>query len=157
MGCTRTFAWEAYLVQDTWARILEDEPFLDYFISENQRRLAHNYTLVTAFLDKHNIRYLRGGNAGIFLWIDLRPWLLEQGDDQDHLRELTGPDSEKFKEKERRLDRLWKTKGVMLAMGSNFLSEELGGFRMVFTAEEAALKVGLERFVAVLKEWKKVV
>lgn len=44
--------------------------------------------------------------------------------------------------------------GVMIAKGSNFNSEELGWFRITFTADEKALKLGLERLSASLASVK---
>ena len=47
-------------MQDIWARILEDRSFLDWYLAENQRRLAKSYRLLTGFLDEQEIPYLRG-------------------------------------------------------------------------------------------------
>ena len=55
------FSWSSYATQDQWARVLEDEKFLDRFISINQVRLASSYTRFALFLEKHGIPYLRGG------------------------------------------------------------------------------------------------
>ncbi|KAK4543118.1 hypothetical protein LTR36_005895 [Oleoguttula mirabilis] len=141
-----TFAWQSYLTQDTWARILEDAAFLAWYIAENQRRLAEHYRILTDFLDEQSIPYFRGGNAGIFLWVDLRRHLdsgtRSDGSAANSLRAA----------KEVQLSDAWLLKGVMIARGGKFLSEELGWFRITFTAEKPALREGLRRFVEVLDE-----
>ncbi|KAK5166421.1 uncharacterized protein LTR77_007964 [Saxophila tyrrhenica] len=148
-----TFSWEAYIVQDMWARILEDTPFLDRFIGDNQKQLASHYALLTNFLDDNHIPYFQGGNAALFLWVDLRRWLLGNSDADTAVLRSTSPDAAKYKAKEDRLSKRWLEKGVMIAKGSRSLSEEIGWFRIVFTAEEKALRTGLNRFLEGLREW----
>ena len=136
-----------------WARLLEDGPFLEWFIAENQKRLAKHYTLLTEFLDQDSIPYYKGGNAAVFLWIDLRKVLRGDRKDMKTLR-VTNPDAGVYKDMQDRLIQLWLERGVMIARGSGSLSEEYGWFRIVFTAEEQALHIGLDRFLAVLKDWQ---
>lgn len=138
-----------------WARILEDRVFLEYFISENQKRLAKHYNVLTEFLDKHGIGYVKGGNAAVFLWVDLRDSLLGDSYAGDvRALSMSSPEMQKFKRKQDLLSKTWQENGVMIAKGSAFLSEELGWFRIVFTAEEAALRTGLQRFIEVLQALK---
>ena len=61
------FSWQAYLVQDMWARMLEDHRFLESFFSENRQRLADRYAMVTDFLRSHDLKFYEGGNAGFFV------------------------------------------------------------------------------------------
>ena len=68
---------------------------------------------------------------------------------------LTSPRFEDRKVKETLISEACLSKGVMIAKGSNFLSEELGWFRLTFTANEKVLMVGLQRMVDALKELKK--
>lgn len=147
------FGWEAYIVQDIWARILEDKPFLDNFISENQKRLAARYNMVTDFLRKNNIAFFEGGNAGVFIWIDLRDWFRGQhpcGDDNGLL--VSASDNSIYRAMESSLGRIWWDQGVMISKGTSYMTEELGWFRIVFTVDEDCLKAGLDRFVDGLNE-----
>ena len=141
-----------------WSRILEDKTFLNRFISENQNRLAKHYTILTNFLREHSISFFEGGNAGVFVWVDLRAWLLHSPtvSSKNAVSALKPSSSEfdMFKAKESLLSKTWHQKGVMIAKGSQFLSEELGWFRIVFTAEEDGLMIGLQRFIDVLQELK---
>lgn len=136
-----------------WARMLEDKAFLDHFINTNQKRLAMHYTVVTKFLEQHDIPYFPGGNAALFVWVDLRKWLLGDSKDVSSLL-MSSAHAEQLKAKQDLMYQAWHKKGVMIAKGSAFLTEELGWFRIVFTAEEEALRIGLQRFVDVLQEMK---
>lgn len=123
--------------------MLEEGDFLSWYLVENQARLKKHYGILTSFLEQHDIPYFKGGNAGIFLWVDVRKYITETIDSIDKLG---------AKEREARLARAWPRKGVMIANGSNFRSEEPGWVRITFTAEEQALREGLRRFMATL-EW----
>jgi len=41
--------------------------------------------------------------------------------------------------------------GVMISSGSSYSTEELGWFRITFTVEEEALRVGLQRLLKCLR------
>ncbi len=134
-----------------WARILEDRPFLDYFISENQKRLAARYAFVADFLRSHNIKIYEGGNAGLFIWIDLRDRFQGQSNARNsNALNVTSPGAEKLQDAEDRLFSAWWNKGVMMSKGTGCHTEEFGWFRMVITVEEECVKLGLQRFVDVL-------
>ncbi|EMC97585.1 hypothetical protein BAUCODRAFT_107204 [Baudoinia panamericana UAMH 10762] len=125
-----TFAWEAYLIQDCWARILEDDKWLKQFLTESQKRLSTNYGTLTSFLDQHSIPYYKGGNAAIFLWVDLRRWKTEDAITEECLKA-----------------------GVMVAKGTNFVPEELGWFRLTFSTQKEVLEEGLRRLTESLKKF----
>ena len=55
------FAWPSYMVQDMWARLLEDREYLSQFQADNCKRLADNYSTLTAILGNHGIEYYKGG------------------------------------------------------------------------------------------------
>lgn len=65
---------------------------------------------------------------------------------------LSSPQYEQCKAKETLISEACLSKGVMVAKGSNFLSEELGWFRITFTATEKVLMIGLQRMMEALKE-----
>lgn len=54
------FSWAPYITQDMWAKMLEDEYFSLELASKNCKLLGEHYTIVTQFLDAHEISYYRG-------------------------------------------------------------------------------------------------
>lgn len=150
-----TFSWIPYIVQDTWARILEDTKFLDWFMAENQRRLQKNFGIMTEFFEKEGIPFFEGSNAALFVWVDLRQWFLDDPEKDDiAVLKATAPGVEKYVAKQDLLSKAWQAKGVMIGKGTAFLTEEVGWVRVVFSAQEEALRVGLQRFVDVLRDLK---
>ncbi|WPV31213.1 hypothetical protein CLAFUW7_07111 [Fulvia fulva] len=122
-----TFAWNSYIVQDMWSRILEDKSFLEHSLAENQRHLAKHYQIITDFLKQHDIPYYRGGNAAMFVWVDLRDWLLPESDRGNHKALLSSsPDAGQYRAKIDKLGKVWIKKGVTITNGVNYCTEELG-------------------------------
>ncbi|KAK3666140.1 hypothetical protein LTR22_003146 [Elasticomyces elasticus] len=147
-----TFSWPSYVIQDTWARIFEDEKFLRWYLPENQKRLAANYCTLIKFLDKNSISYFRGGNAGIFLWVYLGQGTASSGTPDSAVRKSGREQADVASvtlEAEHAYDLLLTDtclkNGVMIGRGSRFLSEEAGWFRITFSADEEALRIGLDR------------
>lgn len=114
--------------------MLEDQGFLDWYFGENRRRLSKNYGLITQYLDCNGINYFAGGNSGVFIWTDLRKHV-----HGDHAKEIL-------------LVKKFVEKGLFVGYGSNFFSEEVGWFRLTFTAKEEVLLEGLKKLVSVLKD-----
>lgn len=146
------FSWPSYIVQDCWASILEDKDFLSSFFKTNEERLQQSYTILTSFLDHEKVSYFRGGNAGVFLWVDLRRFfgdvvkeLIESGKISEVLK-ATSPDAEKLQKREQQLLDTFLENGVNIGKGSNFATEEFGWFRVTFTTGEGMLLEGLKRF-----------
>lgn len=57
-----------------WSTLLNDEKMMTYYVEENQKRLSESYNLFTSYFRDNNISY-RPCTAGLFIWIDLRPFL----------------------------------------------------------------------------------
>ncbi|KAL4743627.1 pyridoxal phosphate-dependent transferase [Aspergillus similis] len=114
--------------------ILQDEDFVSRFIEKSRRDLAHSYRIATSILDQMGINYLKGGNAGFFLYIDLSPYLSLQT--QEH----------EFALARRLLDN-----GLFLHPGEEH-SKEPGWFRLVFSHDEHVLREGLRRLIKTVKE-----
>ncbi|KAK5734937.1 hypothetical protein LTR17_008570 [Elasticomyces elasticus] len=152
MTTITTFSWPSYVIQDTWARILEDEKFLQWYLPENQKRLATNYSTLTKFLNENSISYFQGGNAGIFLWVYLGRQTASSGASDSAVRKSDGGQFDVASvthQTEQSYDLLLADtclkNGVMIGRGSRFLSEEAGWFRITFSADEVALRTGLDR------------
>ncbi|XP_038907009.1 1-aminocyclopropane-1-carboxylate synthase CMW33 [Benincasa hispida] len=63
--------------QHLLAAMLSDEEFVDNFLAENSKRLAKRHARFTKELKKMGITCLNG-NAGVFVWMDLRKLLKDQ-------------------------------------------------------------------------------
>lgn len=117
--------------------ILEDDQFTDRFIQLNKRRLSQNYGLVTEYLQQHGIPYYGGGNAGIFVWADLRKQSGNNGSNGKANADTL-------------LSAKLLSKKVYLAQGEAF-GGEFGWFRIVFSQPQAYLKEGLRRMSLALE------
>lgn len=113
------FAWPSASADVFWSTILEDHEFLTYYLSENQRRLGEAYEFLTGLLDKLGINYVRGGNAGFFLWIDLRFALEKPAENGDRAG----------LEQDIKLNQKIIKGGVYLASSIGYLGEESGWYR----------------------------
>jgi Transcriptional regulators containing a DNA-binding HTH domain and an aminotransferase domain (MocR family) and their eukaryotic orthologs len=95
-------------------------------------------------------------NAGMFIWIDLRRFLvgLPAGADVPNLsiHRLSPEEKQEYQRREKEIGSRLRKNGVVIALGSNFFTEELGWFRLSFTAVKEALEVGLERIWKTLQE-----
>jgi 1-aminocyclopropane-1-carboxylate synthase len=72
-------------IQHSVADVLNDTEFTEKFVEENSRELRQSYAILTAGLDKLGIKYQQA-QAGIFCWVDMRPFLEEDTfDGEDRL------------------------------------------------------------------------
>ncbi|KAJ5942018.1 hypothetical protein N7516_002186 [Penicillium verrucosum] len=117
--------------------ILEDQAFVSSFTAKARQRLASAYRITTSVLNKEGINYVKGGNAGFFVYIDLSPYLPADG--------VLSPQNREFALAQRLVDA-----GVFLHPGEEH-SRNVGWFRLVFSQEEETLKEGLNRLLGVLK------
>ncbi|XP_068651078.1 1-aminocyclopropane-1-carboxylate synthase-like [Aristolochia californica] len=79
VNCARkmsSFGLVSTQTQHLVASMLSDEEFTDKYLAESARRLAMRHKLFTAGLSQVGISYLKG-NAGLFIWMDLRKLLKE--------------------------------------------------------------------------------
>lgn len=166
------FSWPSSISDHLLSTLLNDSTFLDFYLSENQRRLAANYSLVTACLPSHSIEYVPGGNSGFFVWADFRKLLgpdvvVERGlcSDEVQSSESMRADSKPVLRKSQvalttpkaaSRDTWFQEKladgGVFIATGNAFFSEMHGFYRVTFSLPEATLKLGLERLGRVIKD-----
>ncbi|KAJ6262572.1 hypothetical protein Dda_3383 [Drechslerella dactyloides] len=112
------FSWTSSPADLAWCIILEDAAFLEYYLSEHQRRLAEGYEFLAGILDNLGINYVKGGNAGFFLWIDLSFAL-----------ERPAHGGEPGIEEDMRLDQKLIRGGVHLAAGIGYQAEKVGWYR----------------------------
>ncbi|KAK4865261.1 hypothetical protein LT330_001884 [Penicillium expansum] len=113
--------------------ILEDQAFVSSFTAKAKQGLASAYRLTTSVLNKEGINYVKGGNAGFFVYVDLSPYIPADG--------ALSPRNREFALAQRLVDA-----GVFLHPGEEH-SRDIGWFRLVFSQEEDTLKEGLDSSV----------
>ncbi|OGM50117.1 aspartate aminotransferase [Aspergillus bombycis] len=118
------------------ATILEDQEFMTQFTQIARQSLASTYRLATATLTQEGINYVKRGNAGFFIYVDLSPY-------------LPYPDRP-VREREFALAQKFLDAGVFLHPGEEH-AMEAGWFRLVFAHEEEVLREGLTRLIGVLR------
>ncbi|PYI11560.1 aspartate aminotransferase [Aspergillus sclerotiicarbonarius CBS 121057] len=126
--------------------MLEDRAFIHAFTAKSQQSLASTYRIATSTLDREGIKYIKGGNAGFFIYIDLSPYLQPPSPPAEtHNNHPSVPEF---------------TLAQNLVNAGVFLHpcEEHGmipgWFRLVFAHEEDVLREGLRRMIGVLKSLK---
>ncbi|KAJ6099738.1 hypothetical protein N7467_001273 [Penicillium canescens] len=117
--------------------ILEDRAFVSSFTAKSRKCLASAYRLTTSTLNEQGINYIKGGNAGFFVYIDLSPYL--------PFKEGLSPREREFVLAQKLVDA-----GVFLHPGEEH-SNDVGWFRLVFSQEEDILKEGFRRLLGALK------
>ena len=117
--------------------MLEDQKFVDAYVSANRVRIARSYKIATRFLREHGIPYVKGSNAAFFFWVDLLA-VVRRRIPNAGAAELALI-----------IDRLAEKK-VAIADGNAFGGEVSGYFRIVFTHPEDYLLEGLRRIAAAL-------
>ena len=156
------FAWPCSISEFYWTTFLNDRQYLDYYLSENKRRLAEGFETVTSFLRSYGIEWLEGTNAGFFIWADFRPILgseivvNDEGPpvDADAVgipSQIHRTNAQAQAKDEWFFNKLTKG-GLFLATGDSFFSELHGFYRITFTLPKPLLELGLERLRKVLEE-----
>ncbi|KAL4933944.1 pyridoxal phosphate-dependent transferase [Aspergillus undulatus] len=124
--------------------ILQDEKLVSRFIEKSRKDLASSYAIATTALDEAGIDYIKGGNAGFFIYVDLSPYLPPSSPIISNDTLSSGRERE-FVLAQRFLDN-----GLFLHPGEEHC-KELGWFRLVFSHEEEVLREGLARLVKTVK------
>ncbi|KAK6511610.1 hypothetical protein TWF481_000525 [Arthrobotrys musiformis] len=134
------FSWPSSPADLAWCMMLEDAAFLDYYLSEHQRRLGEGYEFLAGILDNLGIDYARGTNAGFFVWADLSFALA---------RPVEGGEPGLTEDME--LDQRLIKGGVHLAAGLGYQAERPGWFRITFSQPRPLLLKGLAKMMKLLK------
>ncbi|RSL63268.1 hypothetical protein CEP54_005267 [Fusarium duplospermum] len=138
------------------SRILSDDAFVESLTKTNRLRLAENYTMTAKFLEKHQIPYKKGSNAGLFIWADLfapiqtqiSAALKKQGD--------AGISSSKtLKDLQLKLYATLLKHRIFLALGADFGGDVPGWFRIVFAHQKTYLQLGLDRMIEAVEEFRR--
>ncbi|MCJ1287532.1 hypothetical protein MMC26_006884 [Xylographa opegraphella] len=159
------FNWCSSTVDNLWTTLLEDKSFVQYYVSENQKRLGEGYARVISWLDQRGIEYARGGNAGFFIWADFSRILGidREASSEEMIENLTLENGEisqiaRATKKGNQLDAQFQEQlireGVYIASGNSFFAERNGWYRLTFSMPSNLLETGLQRVDTVLKAWK---
>ncbi|KAJ3098076.1 hypothetical protein HDU97_004335 [Phlyctochytrium planicorne] len=128
------------VVDEALTRLLSDKPFIDSFITENNRRLREHFARIELKLKSKNIPFLKP-NAGIFAWLNLSQWTR-------HI-----PDSEAVDgSKNMALFRKLLEAKVYVTPAEAFFSKEDGWFRIIHTSPWEYLDVAFSRLFDTLDE-----
>ncbi|KAJ6017362.1 hypothetical protein N7451_000741 [Penicillium sp. IBT 35674x] len=117
--------------------ILEDQNFVSSFTAKSRKSLAAGYRLATSILNQEGIEYAKGGNAGFFVYINLSPFLVNDGSPTQ--------------EQEFALAKKFVDAGVFLHPGEEH-GKDPGWFRLVFSHDESTLKEGLRSTLTLLEK-----
>ncbi|KAJ4303690.1 hypothetical protein N0V90_002591 [Kalmusia sp. IMI 367209] len=111
--------------------MFEDREWIRGFIKLSRERVGEAYRYLTESLTRMGIKYLSGVNAGLFVFVDLSPWLSED----------VGQGQEK---REQELSQRALAKGFFLQPNEEHACEP-GWYRLVYTVERRVLDEGLRR------------
>lgn len=128
------FSWSSAVADLITAGILEDDSWVDWYIEENQRRLAAHHDLVVNWADTHGVEHAPS-NAGFFVWVNLGA--LYQ---RSHPSEVVDSLDKAV------MDALLANK-IFLADGVRFGAEKRGWFRIIFSHSPDYLSEGLRRIL----------
>lgn len=111
--------------------MFQDREWCLRFIAESRREIAKAYEYATSRLRDMGVEYLPA-NAGFFVVVNLEPWLPPAEDGMNQ------------QEREFRLAEELVNGGIFLHPGEEHALEP-GRFRLVYTAHENEVKIGLQR------------
>lgn len=117
--------------------VLGDREWVHELVRLSRERLAEAYQFITARLRQIGVRFMEGGNAAFFVWMDLNPWLsLVSG--------------QNARQREQVLAGRFVKNGVYLQPGEEH--GRTGWFRVVFSLERVVVDEGLRRIERTLRE-----
>jgi 1-aminocyclopropane-1-carboxylate synthase len=116
-------------------RLLSSPSWHETFFAASRKKLSAAVKLSKGLLDECRVPYASNDNAGFFLWVDLRAWLVPGDDEGGREKELS-----------QRMDKA----GVFLVGGMRQGMLEAGWYRFIFSRDEDTLREGVRRLVRAL-------
>ena len=156
------FTGPSSLAEHIAADILSDGHFAERCIVASRERLGANYAFAARYLRDHGFHVYPYSNAGLFLWVKLKPLESFYASNTDRCRstkyrdEKANPALDDVSLVNREIgvnsDEMSRLKAakVLLSMGEEFGAEGRDWFRIVLSLERSYLKEGLERVVRAL-------
>lgn len=139
--CLSLYSFVSSMSDQISTSLLLDDAFTDKYIKMNRDKLSECHEFLTQLLVKHNIDYLRGCNAGFFIWINLGKKYLELHPNMDGQgTELTDLIFQKLLDNK-----------VYVAHGTAYGSETPGWFRVVFSHPLPWLEEAMARIVRAIQ------
>ena len=139
--CLSLYSFVSGMSDQITASILSDDHFTDKYIEMNRERLSLSHQFLVHALNKHKIEYLRGCNAGFFLWVNLgAKYLAAHPEEEGRATDLT----------DRIFQKLLDNK-VYVAHGTAYGSENPGWFRLVFAHPIPWLMEAMARIVCAIQ------
>jgi DNA-binding transcriptional MocR family regulator len=132
------YSYVSGLSDQITSSLLLDDTFTDRYIKMNRERLSEAHAFFVQLLWKYDIEYMKGCNAGFFVWINLGKKYLEAnpGKAVGSGTALTDMIMQKLLDKK-----------VVLASGTSFGSEKPGWFRVVFAHPLPYLEEAMKRIL----------
>ncbi|KUJ10213.1 PLP-dependent transferase [Mollisia scopiformis] len=124
------------------AALLEDRIFLKSLLESSHSALYKSRKVAEVALEQVGIKYHREGNAGLFLWLDLRPYLPTTVTNGDEWAA------------EKLLWNRFENIGVQVSLGKRYFAPNPGHFRMVFSNHESVVLEGIRRIKTVCNRSK---
>ncbi|KAK6953322.1 hypothetical protein Daesc_005625 [Daldinia eschscholtzii] len=124
---------------DLAAKFLDDQEYVTKFLEKSQSLLLRNRLIAEELLDQAGVGYHKKGNAGLFIWLDLAPFLPVGETNGD------GWEAEKL------LSQRFAQAGVTMSTGGQYHAPKPGGFRLVYSFPEDALREGIRRYASTFK------
>ncbi|KAJ6445110.1 ACC synthase [Purpureocillium lavendulum] len=133
------FGWTSSLSDLVTANVLDDDEWVDSFLTDNRRLLGKHHAQVLRWAKEHGIEYAPGSNAGFFVWVNLGAAYLKNkvNDGQQQQVDLDKDVMQSLLHEK-----------VFLADGVRFGAEEPGWFRIIFAHDTEYLELGLKRILA---------
>ncbi|KAI1468319.1 PLP-dependent transferase [Daldinia caldariorum] len=133
------FSSPSQFSMDLAAKLLDDQEYLKKFLEKSRGLLRRNRLITEDLLTRAGVRFHEKGNAGLFMWLDLAPFLPLAETDGD------GWEAEKL------LSQRFKKVGITITTGAQYYAPKPGGFRLVYSYPEDTLREGIRRMLLVLK------
>ncbi|KAL2844905.1 pyridoxal phosphate-dependent transferase [Aspergillus pseudodeflectus] len=156
MSSISMFSWSPHVLQDIWAGMLEDKPWMEDFLARKRELTEKNHAIAASFFHGCGIPYYEM-KAGLFFWINLRRFIsttTTRPSENKNPMSITS-DTDGYKARELRICEICMEHGVLIAPGQVYGPEELGWFRVTFTVGTEALQEGLKRLKDTLVQVEK--
>ncbi|KAI0454571.1 PLP-dependent transferase [Xylaria acuta] len=108
------------------------------FTEKSNARLLHHRLVAESLLSQAGIGFHDKGNAELFIWLDLSPFL--------PVKETNG---DGWSAQKLLLERLEQA-GVSMSTGESYRAPDLGMFRIIFSLDEESLREGIRRISRVV-------
>lgn len=110
--------------------------------------------MTSKFLERHQIPYKKGSNAGLFIWVDLFAPI--QAQISTVLKKQGGIHSEKaLGDLQLKLYTTLLKHRIFLALGADFGGDAPGWFRIVFAHKKTYLQLGLDRMIEAVEVFRR--